>query len=306
MNARLIAILLGLAPLTLSWSQPNSPVLSGHRDGKFAPRAQGQLLVNDSYLVDFDGGSGVAFWVHYALLESECQGPAARSDAFRADGRVLNCPDGQSYRGSGFDRGHLKPAADSKSSNAEMRSSFLMTNMAPQSPNLNRGIWKKLEENVRLWGMMHGEVHVTCGPSDLTQGVLASGVRVPEAFWKVILRAGKDTTCLAFRFPNAAKVQGELSDYLVRVDDLEAELGLDLFCDRPDVVEGRIESELHESVWMLDAALGMPTTSPHSVKKTSETDVAVQCMGIASSTGRRCKKTTTDSSGRCPHHREKP
>ena len=113
MNARLIAILLGLAPLILSWSQPNSPVLSGHGDGKFAPRAQGQLLVNDSYLVDFDGGSGVAFWVHYALLESDCQGPAARSDAFRADSRVLNCPDGQSYRGSGFDRGHLKPA-DSK------------------------------------------------------------------------------------------------------------------------------------------------------------------------------------------------
>ena len=65
---------------------------------------------------------------------------------------VIGCPDGQSYRGSGYDRGHLKPAADSKGSMEEMESSFLMTNMAPQTPNLNRGIWKQLEEAVRNWG----------------------------------------------------------------------------------------------------------------------------------------------------------
>ena len=285
----------------VGWGQTTVPP-SDHPDSEFAPEVQGQLLVNPSYLVDFDGPSRVAFWVHYKLAESECDGPAGRSDAFRADARVEGCPDGQSYRASGYDRGHLKPAADSKRSSEEMRASFLMSNMAPQSPNLNRGIWKQLEELVRDWGVTYHEVHVTCGPSDLTSGTLPSGVRVPAAFWKVVIRTDPDTTCLAFRFPNATKVPGELEDYLVRVDDLEAELGMDLLLGLPDETEDRVEAELPSSVWGVDPRRLQEQQSPSNPNASGSTS-SVQCMGIAKSSGRRCQRMTTDPSGRCYQHK---
>ena len=302
MNLRVLFVLASAWVSMVGWGQPMVPP-SGHPDSEFAPQVQGQLLVNPSYLVDFDGPSGVAFWVHYKLAESECFGPAGRSDAFRADARVDGCPDGQSYRASGYDRGHLKPAADSKRSSEEMQSSFLMTNMAPQSPNLNRGIWKELEDRVRDWGLTYHEVHVTCGPSDLTLGTLPSGVRVPAAFWKVVMRTDSDTTCLAFRFPNAVKVPGELTDYLVRVDDLEAELGMDLLLGLPDETEDRIEAELPSSVWGVDA-LRLQGQQSSSKTTSSGSSTSVQCMGLAKSSGRRCQRMTTDPSGRCYQHKK--
>ena len=304
MNFRVFFALASAWVSVVGWSQATVPP-SGHPDAQFAPEVQGQLLVNPSYLVDFDGPAGVAFWVHYKLAESECYGPAGRSDAFRADARVDGCPDGQSYRASGYDRGHLKPAADSKRSSEEMQSSFLMTNMAPQSPNLNRGIWKELEERVRDWGLTYHDVHVTCGPSDLTLGTLPSGVRVPAAFWKVVMRTDPDTTCLAFRFPNATKVPGELEDYLVRVDDLEAELGMDLLLGLPDETEDRVEAELPSSVWGVDP-LRLQEQQSSSKTNASGSSSSVQCMGIAKSSGRRCQRMTTDPSGRCYQHKKAP
>lgn len=277
---------------------------STHPDGKFAPTSDGQALTNASYLVDFDVQSGVAFWVHYALTAQECMGAVPRKDAFRPDDRVAGSPTASSYASSGYDRGHLKPAADSRSSAAEMRNSFLMTNMAPQSPNLNRGIWKKLEEGVRTWGLAYGEVHVTCGPSDLTDHTLSSGVRVPSAFWKVVLRTSPDTTCLAFRFPNANKVPGALEDYLVTVDELEAELGMDLFPSLPDATERRVEAVSSKTTWPLDLSEGATrSVAAPSDTETSLGGASVQCMGIAKSTGQRCRQKTTDPSGRCRYHR---
>ena len=275
----------------------------GHPDAEYAPAVQGQLLVNPSYVVDFDGPSGVAHWVHYALQASECMGPAVRSNDFHLDRRAPGCPDNQAYRASGYDRGHLKPAADSKTSQADMHASFLMTNMAPQTPGLNRGVWKKLEEHVRAWSFAQGEVHVTCGPSDYSVGTLPSGVRVPAAFWKVILRTSPDTSCLAFRFPNQSHVSSSLEASLVRVDDLEAELGIDLFPALPDDLEQRIEAQLPKTVWHAPAIPGGTGGGRETKGKSSSSSEAVQCMGMAKSTGRRCRNSTTHPSGRCHHHR---
>ena len=266
-------------------------------DRQYLPQeAQGVGLDNPSYVVDFDASSGIAHWVHYALSSTEAQGVVPRKDAFRADPRVLSSPGKASYTGSGYDRGHLKPAADSRSSAEEMRASFLMTNMAPQTPNLNRGIWKGLEEAVRAWALTYGEVHVTCGPGGETYDVLASGVRVPTTFWKAVMRTSPDTACVAFVFPNADKVPGELTDYLVTVDALELVIGLDLYPALPDATEGRVEGEAAMWPVLTDAV-------PQGTKANKPTGAKVQCMGVAKSTGKRCQKTSSDGSGYCHLHR---
>jgi endonuclease G len=279
----------------------------GQGDAEYAPRAKGTPLTNATYLVDFDAPSGIAHWVHYALLVSECQGPAERDDAFRADPRIPGCPDHNAYKASGYDRGHLKPAADSKASPSTMRNSFLMTNMAPQTPNLNRGIWKELEEAVRGWAETYGEVHVTCGPGVETYDWLASGVRVPASFWKVVMRTAPDTACLAFVFPNAERVPGDLHHYLVSVDEVESKVGVDVFPALPDGTERRVESDVPARVWAQGAPASALPAAPTSSSSgnTSPSTAPVQCMGIAKSTGQRCRQTTRDPSGYCRYHAPK-
>ena len=107
--------------------------------------------------------TGIARWVAYELPPAETLGETKRKSSFKRDERVFGSPVHKDYTHSGFDRGHLKPAADSKSSSECMAASFLMTNVAPQTPQLNRGSWKQLEEATRDWAHELGEVYVVCG-----------------------------------------------------------------------------------------------------------------------------------------------
>jgi len=275
-------------------------------DFEFAPRAKGIFLTNPSYVLDYDVESRLTNWVHYRLDASECLGKIPRKDDFRADGRVgEDGVDHLAYRGSGYDRGHLKPAADSKSSYAEMSNSFLMTNMAPQTPNLNRGIWKRLEDQTRDWALEFGSVHVSCGPGFETYDWLSSCVRVPEGFWKIVLRLAPDTAALAFYFPNAEQVTGSLADYTLSVDSLERMIRLDLMPALPDSTEMRIEAIVPNTIWSTHQSTHSTEKQPENHSKApTRTGRAVQCMGIAKSTGNRCRQKTTDPTGYCRYHRD--
>jgi endonuclease G len=273
------------------------------QDNAYLPEVEGLLLTNPSYIVDFDQSASVANWVAYELTRSESMGIVGRSDDFREDPRVPGSPDENDYRGSGYDRGHLKPAADSKSTVAEMSSSFLMTNMAPQTPRLNRGIWKGLEDDVRTWAQEYGRVYVLTGPSDEATTRLASGIEVPAHFWKAVLRFSPDTAVVAFWLPNATTIAGTIDDYRISVDDLEAKLNLDLFVELPDAMERRVEAG-ESSVWHTSSAAGRGPATPATPVATSS-GAATQCTGIAKSTGQRCRLMTKDPSGRCHHHRDR-
>ncbi len=98
-----------------------------------------------------------AAWVSYNLTINEVYGDITRTNNFREDPYIREgSATLDDYRGSGFDRGHLAPAADMAFSTIAMSESFYLSNMSPQAPSFNRGIWKKLESYVRKLAFTYG------------------------------------------------------------------------------------------------------------------------------------------------------
>ncbi len=186
------------------------------------------------------------YWVAYTLTKDEVHGTVPRDDDFREDPSI---PSGSAelldYKGSGFDRGHLKPAADSKSSEQEMSESFFMSNMSPQKEKFNRVIWEHLEELVREYAVNHDSIFVITGPilTDPTDQIGENRVSVPRAFYKIILNADSSRS-IAFLLPhqNSKKT---LATFAVPVDSIESLTGFDFFTG----LDESIESSCDFSAW---------------------------------------------------------
>ena len=113
-----------------------------------------QLVTHLGYSLSYNEKHEQANWVFYELTIDEVLGSIKRKDQFRADPNIKTGSASLSdYKRSGYDRGHLAPAADMKWSSKAMSESFFMSNMSPQTPSFNRGIWKKLENLVRKWAV---------------------------------------------------------------------------------------------------------------------------------------------------------
>jgi len=180
---------------------------------------------------------------------------AERSDNFRIDPEI---PTGSAtpddYKRSGYDRGHLLPAADMSWSPEAMSLTFLMSNMSPQEPSFNRGIWKKLEARVREWAVEDGLIYVVTGPV-LEDGLPEIGtdrVSVPRYFYKVILDYQEpDIKGIGFVMANQ-KSKLDIYHYAVSIDSVEKLTRLDFFPALPDEFEETIESTVNLSLWSPD------------------------------------------------------
>jgi endonuclease G len=139
----------------------------------------------------------VEWWV--TTNKIKCTNPVKRNDKFIPDPKLpVESNVGGDYVGSGFDRGHLAPAADQQClGDAVMAESFYFTNMAPQYPGLNRGQWKALEDHVRKLTLQHDSVFVQAGCVGEKHKV--KSLSVPTHCWKTVhVRATKETTHYVF------------------------------------------------------------------------------------------------------------
>lgn len=206
-------------------------------------------------------------WVAYSLTRSQLEHKVTgRTNDFRADTLIsTGSAKPADYKGSGFDRGHLAPAADMAWSLKSAHDSFLMSNMSPQAPSFNRVIWKLLEEAVRNWAQQYGTIYVVTGPvlekeSNEYQSIGESEVAVPEYFYKALLvfipvyAESNSATgeieayrvqCAAFIVPNKGSGK-DIYKFICSVDLAEERTGLDFFANLPDEVEDLAESECGE------------------------------------------------------------
>jgi endonuclease G len=147
----------------------------------------------------------------------------------------------------------MAPAADMKWSPQAMKESFYLSNICPQNKNLNAGIWKDLEEQVRDLATQKGKIYVVCGPlvSNLPETIGANRVAVPDAFFKALLQNDNNHwSAIAFLFANESG-RKPLSTYARSVTELQTLTGIDFFPALPDSIEEQTESQVDFTQWSI-------------------------------------------------------
>ncbi len=214
------------------------------------PRSEGEVVHHTYYSLCYVEQAEQASWVSYTLTPEMVSGSTPRKDAFRVDPLVSTASaHPNDYKSSGYDRGHLAPAASMSCNAVAMSESFFMSNMSPQLPAFNRGGWKRLEELVRSWSVERGLIHVVSGSvlNDVDQYIGENRVAVPKHYYKVIYDPNKQQM-IAFIVPNA-KLESDLRQYVQSVDSLEQLTGIDFFPALNDDIESVCEAHSRSSLW---------------------------------------------------------
>ncbi len=258
----LIAVLVALF-IALCFITPKENEVGLTADGKIAdlelpaPIDGEQIIRHTGYTLSYNEDAEQPSWVAYELTKDEVLGGGTREDSFKEDPSVITgSATLADYKGSGYDRGHMAPAADFKWSSEAMSDTFFLSNMSPQAPSFNRGIWADLEAAVRTMAYDNDEVYVVTGPV-LTDGpyetIGKNKVAVPKRYYKVILDyKDPDIKAIGFVLPNEGSSE-PLSSFAMSVDDVEEITGIDFFPRLPDDQEDIIESQYDLSKWSLRA-----------------------------------------------------
>ncbi len=209
------------------------------------------VMDREWFCIGFSRERRQPLWVQYRLLDSEARSAVAtRSNDFRRDPYVPESPRPEDYARSGFDRGHMAPAADMRWSQEAMSDSFLMTNMSPQAPRCNRGLWKKLEEQVREWALEERALYVVCEPifRDSPATIARGTIPVPAAYFKIVYDVTPPRKMIAFVIPNEA-AEGDLRSFAISVEEAEKATGFDFFNLLPEKEQRRLESRVSVESW---------------------------------------------------------
>lgn len=242
----------------LGQQQPAAPAVAVKANSslliqKLPASTVGKLLQRSGYVSHYNTHYLVPNYVAWHLTKERLEGHASRKGIKWQEDRDVPAPrvDTYDYMQSGFDRGHMCPAADNKWSKRAMEESFLMTNVCPQNPNLNRGDWNEIEEQCRQWAKKYGSVYVVCGPIFLNEKHKRIGkhkVTVPEAFYKVVLCLEGTPKGIAFVCRNT-KTNKPKQQYVNSIDDVERMTGIDFFAGLPDDIEQKVERQHSLSQW---------------------------------------------------------
>ena len=214
-----------------------------------------RFLKRMAYTLSFNRETNQPNWVAWCLEDSETDGGVGRRNEFICDEDVplphRVAP--EDYSHSGYDRGHMAPAADMKFDAQAMKECFYMSNICPQTHELNAGVWSKLEKACRRWANKFGKVYIVCGPIFYKNKHKSIGknlvIPVPDAFFKCIygVNNGKPQA-IGFIMRNNDSKQS-MNASAMTVDEVENITGMDFFPNLPDKIENKVESEMSIKNW---------------------------------------------------------
>lgn len=201
------------------------------------------------YYISFDSKNKIANWVSYILTQDHLENKLVeRTNKFQTDTDLKSArPD--EFEGSDYDRGHLSPAEDNRWSAKAMDDSFLMSNMVPQKPCVNRGSWKKIEGFVRKWAEKYKEIVVITGPiSTNAKKIPNTQISIPESFFKVILEKTDGMRAIGFVVPNECS-KSDIKVFASSVNEVENLTGFDFFPGLSSEEERRVENKSNLDEW---------------------------------------------------------
>lgn len=212
-----------------------------------------QLIAHTGFTVSYNEDWLISNWVAYKMNAQRLETNVERHDNYIPDPAVKgHSAENSDYKGiQPYSRGHLVPSRDMRwSVESEQECSYL-SNIAPQDADLNSGLWNRIEEyvrnNVKNWGTVYICTGPIVEPGYTTVG--ANHVVVPQKFFKVLLRHNRDHWAAIGFVVNNEACSGNMFNYAVSVDDVEALTGHDFFYNLPDSVESVIEANYNRKDW---------------------------------------------------------
>jgi len=226
-----------------------------------APRRVGNIQPSDitildrgEFVVGWSPSLRRPVWCAYHVMQDELY-QAGKRPNFTKDKNAVNSPTPSAYDHSGYDRGHMVPnhAIESRYGSEEQRKTFMMSNIAPQTPALNRSVWRNLEHRIAdFWPARYGEIWVIVGciPNNVKETISGSDVEVPSKFFQVVVaQEGMDVRAFAVIFDQNVSWREWAARSLVTIDELEEMAGLDFLPDLPGFIQEPLEAELPTRLW---------------------------------------------------------
>lgn len=221
-----------------------------------------RVLRNDGFMLGFSDLRRNPLWVTYQLLETPDAPIGPRPGRFSGDWRTILPLEHDHYTGSGYDRGHLAPnyAIARVHGREAQLDTFLMTNISPQTPELNRQLWQRLEQAAmdhflplkqELW-VITGPVFQNPPLHPQTPRLPRGFVEIPDAFYKIFIapaREHRPLKVLAFIMPQQVYGNEPLSQYLVSIRDVENATGLNFLAALPEDIQDQLETTILHEPW---------------------------------------------------------
>jgi len=212
----------------------------------------GYLVKHTYYSLCYSEDHEQSSWVAHRLSLKSITGPQKRTNNFREDASVVTGSATKAdYKNSGFDRGHLVPAGDMKLNYTSMSETFFMSNMSPQISGFNRGVWNRIENEIRRWAQNYRELLVVTGPV-LEKGlpVIGYGVSIPRYYYKIIFdNSSKVPKMIAFLLENKTDKR-HISEFVTTVDEVEKITGIDFFETLSQNEQMKLESKSNYKDWI--------------------------------------------------------
>lgn len=227
-----------------------------------------QIIHHSSFSLSYNEDHEQANWVAHIISPDINKPGFSRTNDFRIDPLISTgsaaeedyfikhlLDDGTyKYDGYGYDRGHLAPSADFRWCLPAMSETYYYSNISPQLPEFNRGIWAELESLIREYVQdKNRKVFVVTGPliKDNLKKIERStnNLSIPEEFFKVVIDIDGNTPYgIGFLIPHQ-KCDYPVMSYTLTIDEIENKTGINFFASLPDEVENTIESDNNFKHW---------------------------------------------------------
>jgi endonuclease G, mitochondrial len=240
----------GPAPAPNPTVEANDPLALGNPSNAISDpmNSDNYLVIRPQFVLSYSRIRGGPNWVSWHLDRGD-MGSVERENVFMPDPLLpeeWRIRPGD-YQGSGFDRGHMCPSGDRTRRRADNEATFVMSNMLPQTGELNREVWRLLEEYCRDLAREGSELYITCGGYGSRGEIGDSKVTVPARCWKIVVvlpegegdlaRIDGNTRVIAVDMPNTEGIENDRwQQYLTSAASIERKTGYRFLANLSDSV----------------------------------------------------------------------